>query len=408
MLDPHNANRGTTRGLEALEQSLRDFGAGRSIVLDRHGKVVAGNKTAARARQLGLKLRVVRTTRDYLVAVQRDDLDLDDPRSPARALASADNRVGELDLEWDVEMLQQLHAEGLDLAPWFTDAELTELLNSHQTSGKDDENAVIAPADTNIEIGDLFVLGTHRLLCGDATSEADVARLLEDRRPLLMTSDPPYGVNYDPGWRHQRYPSQRTAVGRVLNDHRSDWTDAFKLFTGAVAYVWHSAMRGAIVGANLERAGFSLRSQIIWRKQHFALSRGDYHWAHEPAWYAVRRGRRGEWRGDRSQTTVWDVPNLNPMGGDREAENAASAHGTQKPVRLFEIPILNHTLVTDVVYDPFVGSGTAIIAAEKTGRSCLAMDLDPRYVQVAITRWERFTGRRAERVSQGSGRRRTR
>ena len=143
-----------------------------------------------------------------------------------------------------------------------------------------------------------------------------------------------------------------------------------------------------------------MRAQVIWRKQHFALSRGDYHWAHEPAWYAVRPGHRHTWRGDRTQTTVWDVPNLNPMGGTRRGENVVTGHSTQKPVRLFEIPILNHTRPTDVLYDPFCGSGTALIAAEKTGRACVAMDIDPQYVQVAITRWEHFAGAKARRVGR--------
>ena len=165
--------------------------------------------------------------------------------------------------------------------------------------------------------------------------------------------------------------------------------------SGAIAYVWHAALKAPTVAADLEAAGFKIRSQIIWVKQHFALSRGDYHWGHEPAWYAVRG--KGQWRGDRRQTTVWEVPNLNPMGGTRAADNAVTGHGTQKPVRLFEIPITNHTIAGDAVYDPFCGSGTAIIAAEKLGRACFAMEIDPKYVQAAVTRWEAFTGPKAVR-----------
>ena len=146
------------------------------------------------------------------------------------------------------------------------------------------------------------------------------------------------------------------------------------------------------------------RSQIIWRKQHFAMSRGHYHWQHEPAWYAVRGGETAHWTGSRSQTTVWDVPNLNPHGGDRSGENAVTGHGTQKPVALWEIPIRNHTVSGDALFDPFCGSGTAIIAAEKTDRTCLAIDLDPRYVQATLTRWETYTGHHADRVSGASDR----
>jgi DNA modification methylase len=178
-----------------------------------------------------------------------------------------------------------------------------------------------------------------------------------------------------------------------MNDDRADWTPAWTLFPGTIAYVWHAGLKAPAVAADLEAAGFTIRSQIIWVKQHFALSRGAYHWSHEPAWYAVRG--KGRWCGDRRQTTVWEVPNLNPMGGTRAADNAVTGHSTQKPVRLFEIPILNHTVAGESVYDPFCGSGTAIIAAEKLGRTCLAMEIAPTYVQAAITRWEAFTGAKA-------------
>jgi len=391
--DPRNANRGTDRGRDSLARSLREFGAGRAVLVDRRGRIIAGNKTVEQAKHLGIPLRVVKTDGHHLIAVQRDDLDLaTDPR--ARGLAIADNRVGELDLEWDVEMLKQLQADGLDLSAFWTDDEFTALFDE-KNGGLTDENATVEPGPTDIVRGELFVLGQHRLLCGDATSAGDVTRLLDGARPVLMATDPPYGVNYDPAWRHRASRNQRTAVGRVMNDDRADWTEAWKLFPGAIAYVWHAALKAAAVAADLETAGFKLRSHIIWNKQHFALSRGDYHWGHEPAWYAVRG--TGRWRGDRRQTTVWDVPNLNPMGGTRVAENAVTGHGTQKPVRLFEIPILNHTAAGDAVYDPFLGSGTALIAAEKLGRLCLAIDIDPPYVQAAITRWEQFTGQKAIR-----------
>ncbi len=392
-LDPENANRGTDRGRALLMRSLREYGAGRAVLIDRHGRVIAGNKTVEQARHLNIPLRVVKTDGKHLIAVQRDDLDLrTDPR--AKALAVADNRVGELNLEWDVAMLKQLQADGLDLSAFWTADEFATLFAELKT-GLTEENAVVEPGPTDIVRGELFVLGRHRLLCGDATSAGDVSRLLDGATPMLMTTDPPYGVAYDPSWRHRVSPTQRTAVGRVMNDDRAEWTGAWQLFPGAIVYVWHAALKAPTVAADLEAAGFTIRSQIIWVKQHFALSRGDYHWGHEPAWYAVRG--KGQWRGDRRQTTVWEVPNLNPMGGTRAADNPTTGHSTQKPVRLFEIPLLNHTAPGDAMYDPFSGSGTAIIAAEKLGRSCYAMELDPKYVQVAVTRWEAFTGRKADR-----------
>ena len=219
--DPHNANRGTHRGRAALTHSLRTYGAGRAILIDRQGRIIAGNKTAAEARTLGLPLRVVQTDGRHLVAVQRTDLDLATD-AHATALAVADNRVGELDLEWDPALLQHLQAEGLDLSPWWTEAELARLF----AADEDEEaraNTAVAPGPTAIRRGDLFELGRHRLLCGDATSAHDVARLLEDATPVLMVTDPPYGVAYDPAWRHRARPQARTAVGAVLNDDRADW-----------------------------------------------------------------------------------------------------------------------------------------------------------------------------------------
>ena len=400
--DPKNANRGTDRGRDALASSLRAYGAGRAVLIDRHGRIIAGNKTVEQAKRLQMPLRVVKTDGQHLIAIQRDDLDLaTDPK--AQALAIADNRVGEIDLEWDLAMLKQLHAEGLDLSAFWTEAEFATLFTD-PNAGLTDENAVVAPGPTDIVRGELFVLGRHRLLCGDATSAGDVRRLLDGVTPILMTTDPPYGVSYDPAWRHRANPQQRTAVGRVKNDHRAEWTAAWTLFPGAIAYVWHAGVKAPTVAADLEAAGFTIRSQIIWVKQHFALSRGDYHWQHEPAWYAVRG--KGRWRGDRAQSTVWEVPNLNPLGGTRTADNVVTGHGTQKPVRLFEIPMLNHTSAREAVYDGFCGSGTALIAAEKLGRACVAMEIDPPYVQAAVTRWEAFTGHKA--VRHGVARTKTR
>jgi DNA modification methylase len=401
--DPQNANRGTARGREALAKSLQEYGPGRAVLIDRNGTVIAGNKTVEEAKRLNIPLRVVETDGDVLIAVLRRDLDLaTDTR--AKQLAIADNRVGQLDLEWDVDMLGRLQAQGLDLSPFWTPEEFAAQL-SQPTVGLTDENSVVEPAATDIVRGDLFALGPHRVLCGDATSATDVARVLDVATPNLMATDPPYGIDYRPEWRHKANPNQRTTVGRVLNDDCATWLPAWELFPGSIAYVWHAALKAAIVASDLESAGFAIRSQIIWQKQHFALSRGDYHWAHEPAWYAVRG--KGRWLGDRRQTTVWEVPNLNAMGGVRTADNAVTGHATQKPVRLFEIPIINHTLRGDALYDPFVGSGTMVIAAQKMGRIAYAMDLDPRYVQATITRWEQFTGLRAQHLGPPAPRRRS-
>lgn len=400
-LDVTNANRGTDRGRRLLAESLQTHGAGRPVLLDRRGRVIAGNKTVEQARALGMPLKVVASDGDVLIAHVRLDLDL--TRDPhARALAVKDNRVAELDLDWDPDVLRALHAEGVALDGLWTEQEWRAAFED----ATDDEIAdrLIEPRETTIGRGDLFALGPHRLLCGDATHAEDVARLNGLGTPVLMTTDPPYGVRYDPRWRSAGTRRQRTAAGRVLNDDQAAWPGAFQHFTGDVVYAWHGGTKAAAAATALETAGFDIRAQIIWVKPHFVLGRGDYHHQHEPCFYAVRRGRPSRWRGGRDQSTVWEVAGLNPIGqAAPTGDDARTPHSTQKPMRLFERPILHHTDRGDIVYDPFVGSGTTLMAAERTGRIAHVMDLDPRYVQLVIDRWEAATGQRATPVTVGQG-----
>jgi DNA modification methylase len=266
-----------------------------------------------------------------------------------------------------------------------------------------DERANIVPdlpKNPVTALGDVWLCGKHRVLCGDSTGSDAVSHLCGRTKPFLMATDPPYGVEYDPMWREEAGLGQQRQTGKVANDDQADWTAAYELFPGDVAYVWHAGIHAGEVASGLVTAGFEIRAQIIWSKQHFAMSRGHYHWQHEPCWYAVRKGRRSNWRGDRTQSTIWQVQNLNPMGGDRNEK--ATGHGTQKPVELTRRPILNHTKRFDVVYDPFLGSGTTMMAAELTERVCYGIDIDPRYVDVAVIRWQDFTGQEA--TLEGDGR----
>jgi DNA modification methylase len=215
----------------------------------------------------------------------------------------------------------------------------------------------------------------------------DVERLLLKVKPLLMCTDPPYGVEYDPSWRNQAGAAKTKRTGKVLNDDRADWREAWALFPGDVAYVWHGALHAATVAESLEVAGFTIRSQIIWAKDRLVLSRGDYHWQHEPAWYAVRKSGKGHWAGDRKQTTLWQIANKD--------QDEKTVHGTQKPVECMRRPMLNNSSPGQAVYEPFMGSGTTLIAAETTGRVCYGIELNPAYVDVAVSRWQNFTGKQA-------------
>jgi DNA modification methylase len=220
-----------------------------------------------------------------------------------------------------------------------------------------------------------------------------VNRVLAGAVPLLMVTDPPYGVSYHPEWRHDAGLNDSDCVGKVQNDDRVDWTDAYALFPGDVVYAWHAGRFAGEVAQHLAAAGFGIRAQIVWRKPTFAISRGHYHWQHEPCWYAVRDGRTSKWAGDRSQSTVWDISNRFP---DR------SEHGTQKPIECMAKPMQNHGGAADAVYDGFLGSGTTLVAAEQLGRRCFGIEIDPRYCDVAIGRWQKLTGKDA--TLDGDGR----
>jgi DNA modification methylase len=226
-----------------------------------------------------------------------------------------------------------------------------------------------------------------------------VTRLLDEQTPVLMVTDAPYGVAYNPMWREQAGLGRQRQRGAVANDDRIDWTDAYRLFPGDVVYLWHAGIHAGAASDALHAAGFGIRAQIIWAKQHFVMSRGAYHWQHEPCFFAVRKGCQSHWRGNRTQSTLWQVPNLNSFGGDRE--EIATGHGTQKPVELMRRPILNHTERGDLVYDPFLGSGTTLIAAELLERVCYGIDIDPRYVDVIVRRWEQIAGKQATLADDG-------
>jgi DNA modification methylase len=198
-------------------------------------------------------------------------------------------------------------------------------------------------------------------------------------------------VEYDPDWRNRAGLSNTKRTGKVLNDDRADWTEAWKLFPGDVVYVWHGARHCVEVASSIERAGFEVRTQIIWAKSRFALGRGNYHWQHEPCWYGVRVGRTAHWIGDRSQSTVWSIPVTD--------NGETSHHGTQKPIEAMGRPIRNHD--SEHVYEPFAGSGTTLIACELLGRRCFAMELSPGYCDVVVQRWENRTGGKA--VLEGTG-----
>jgi DNA modification methylase len=371
-----------------IAASIARFGWTVPALVDERGVLVAGHGRLLAARHLGLKeVPVIRL--DHLTDAE------------ARAYRIADNKLTEI-AGWDEDALAaelaRLDEDGFDLSlTGFGEDEIDRLLDgldgeSGPADGEDDAGE--PPADPVTKPGDLWLLGDHRLLCGDATVATDVERLLGKTVPHLMVTDPPYGVDYDPGWRNEAGVSATARTGKVANDDRADWREAWSLFPGDVAYVWHAGVHARVVAESLEVCGFRIRSQIVWAKPRFALGRGDYHWQHEPCWYAVREGATGHWQGARDQATLWSI-------GSRGDEDEATVHGTQKPVECMRRPILNNSAKRDSIYDPFCGSGTTLIAAETTGRVCLGIEIDPRYCDVIAGRWQKLTGGKAVLESDG-------
>jgi DNA modification methylase len=370
-----------------IAASMAKFGWTVPCMVADDGELIAGHGRVLAATMLGLsEVPVIRL--GHLDEAER------------RAYRIADNKLTELG-DWDEAVLRDeiagLLADDFDLALLgISDEELDALLQDPNIGdgaieGENDIPEI--PEDAVSRSGDLWALGNHRLLCGDSTVATDVERVLGTVRPQLMVTDPPYGVEYDPSWRNKSGASATKRTGKVLNDDRADWREAWALFPGDVAYVWHGALHAGEVAESLEVSGFKIRSQIIWAKDRLVLSRGDYHWQHEPCLYAVKKTGKGHWAGDRKQTTLWQIANKD--------QDADTVHGTQKPVECMRRPILNNSSPGQAIYEPFMGSGTTLIAAETTGRVCHGIELNPAYVDVAVQRWQQFTGQDA--VLDGTG-----
>jgi DNA modification methylase len=379
-----NAKKHPKKQLDGIAESIRRFGFTQPIVVDKNNEIIIGHGRLEGAKLAGLKA---------VPSVVLGSL------SPAeiKALRLIDNRIAETG--WDQEMLSLDMAEmDFDFEPF--GIEFSSLVDAKAQEGNTDPDAAPTPgAAPQSIIGDYWDLGPHRLLCGDSTQALCVSRLLDGINPNLMVTDPPYGVNYDPEWREGAdLGVGKRSKGKVQNDDKADWTETYSLFPGNVAYVWHAGRFTDIIAKNLKDCDFELISQIIWVKQHFALSRGDYHWQHEPCWYAVKKGHPHNWQGARDQSTTWDIKNNNSFGNSEPEKTYG--HGTQKPIACMERPILNNSKAGDWIYDPFGGSGTTLIAAERNNRKCAIMELDPAYCEMIVQRWEDFTGKKAKKVSK--------
>jgi hypothetical protein len=320
--------------LVKIAASIEKWGWTTPVLVDEQGVLIAGHGRVAAAARLALNTIPVIVARGW-------------SEEEKQAYRIADNEIAAR-ASWDPDLLctelRDLKFSGFDLGLiGFEPDRLEDILAGLGSIGlSDPESTPEVPENPVTRSGDIWLLGDHRIGCGDSTNADDVEPVLAGSRPDLMVTDPPYGVDYDPSWRARRAVSAgRLASGKVLNDDRADWRQAYELFAGDTAYVWHGALHGDVVAADLAACGLQLRAQIVWVKQHFTLSRGRYHWRHENCWYAVREGKAGHWQGDRSQSTVWEIDNNNPFG-NRQREQSWG-HGTQKPVECMRRPIVAAT-----------------------------------------------------------------
>jgi len=326
---------------------------------------------------------------------------------------------------WDDELLaielQELNEADFDLSlTGFDPKEIDDLLLAPED---DDAASAVPPVPENpvSRTGDLWLCGKHRVLCGDSTSAEAVAHLLGDRRPLLMVTDPPYGIELDSEWRDRAglndgsrlgakksYPAEASYMKHrteghtetsISGDTRADWSEAFELVPSLqVAYVWHASVFTREVLNGLLRIGFLYPQQIIWNKGRAVLTRTWYWYSHEPCWSL--RKKNAPWYGKPGEnTTIWDSPSPKFIMGGSDEEKYD--HPTQKPVDLMRRPILNHTKRGQLVYEPFLGSGTTLAAAELTERVCLGIELDPKYVDVIVQRWQTLAGKKAKLDGDG-------
>ena len=393
VLDDKNANKGTKRGRELLGASLEKYGAGRSVVVDRHNRVIAGNKTVEAAVAANMKsITVIETDGSSLVAVQRGDLDLKRDKK-ARELAIADNRVSEIDLSWNPAILDTLD---VDLTKFWNENELSALLEDFRTADLSAPAPKLELAEKlqkkwKTKRGQIWVAGEHRIMCGDSLSEVDVSKLMDGKIAKLCATDPPYLVSYDAN----NHPSKgfsgknKDWKGRYADKQKNEPLGPFYegflklalavLEPNAGVYIWHASVRQAEVEKAMQNCGLIVHQQIIWVKNKPVLGYSFYMWKHEPCFFGWKQGNKPVRKSGSFPATVWevDVPVL---------PGKESRHPTEKPLELFANPMLFHTGKGDICYEPFSGSGTSLCAAEKTGRRCFAMELDPGFAAVAIER----------------------
>jgi len=383
--DVHNANKGTERGLALLDKSLRQYGAGRSILVDKNGRVIAGNKTLERAADIGLDdVLVVQTDGRQLVAVQRTDLDLETDKA-ARELAYADNRVGEIDLTWNVEQLVADLESGIDLDGMWSDGELAELMGNALNGDADAEPQIDKAEELRVkwgvETGQLWQLGEHRLICGDCTDKAVVEHVMAGEKAALVVTDPPYGMRLDAdfskmvnsaGFQMNKGLKRGNKYANVIGDDRD--YDAAPLMA-AFEYVKEQFWFGADYYADTLGDTRHTGAWLVWDKRLEESADKMFGSCFELIWSRQKHKRdilRHKWAG---------------VFGTEQPDEGERSHPNQKPVTLYCDILERYSAPNAIIVDCYAGSGTMLVACERAGRQCRAVEISPAYCAVAIQRW---------------------
>ena len=400
--DQHNFNKGTAEGEKLMQKSLTELGAGRSILIDKDGNIIAGNKTQKAAIAAGIqKVRVIESDGSELIAVKRTDLSIDSKKG--RELALADNVTTQVNLAWDAVELDTVAAqEGIDLPDWGLDPKDLGIAQEQepQEAQEDDFDEEKDPVATICQEGDVWQLGEHRLMCGDSTKAEDVARLMDGELATMFITDPPYGVSYtDKNEFLNSIDASQRLTNAIQNDsHKPEemekfWVAAFTIgynFTKERMSYYITAPQGGdlllLLLQAIRTSGFALKHSMVWNKNNHVLGRCDYNYKHEPIIYGWKQKGTHDFYGKgKFKTNVWDIPK--PLKND--------LHPTMKPVALIENMLLNNSIEGDIALDLFGGSGTTLIACEQLHRKARLMELDPHYCDVIIARWEKLTGQKA-------------
>jgi len=365
-----------------IAASIKEFGWTNPILVDGDNGIIAGHGRLMAARKLGYK---------EVPTIELADL----TETQKRAYIIADNRLA-LNAGWDNEMLtielNDLLADGFALELLgFDPKELNALLEPEVVQGLTDEDAVPdVPEEPKTKLGDIYQLGNHRLMCGDSTNVEAVVELTGGAGVDMLLTDPPYNVAYEggTGLTIQNDDMEDSQFRQFLRDAFVTADTVMK--KGAVFYIWHADSEGYNFRGACQDAGWTVRQCLIWKKSSLVMGRQDYHWKHEPCLYGWKDGAGHLWAADRKQTTILEF----------EKPHRNGEHPTMKPVALFEYQMLNNTKGGDMVLDLFGGSGTTMLAAEKHGRHAYLMELDPKYCDVIVKRWEDFTGKTAVLLSE--------